>query len=74
MQGAVPALEVHTTRTGGRKRRDGALVSPQPGVIEIPREIRPFPLADVAVEAGPLRDHVLGASSEVPGVRAGAGE
>lgn len=58
MHGAVPALDVHTTRGGTRKRRDGARVSPLPGVIEIPREIRPFPLADVAMEAGPV-DEVM---------------
>ena len=56
MHGAVPALDVHTTRTGVRKRREGGRVSPQPGVIEIPREIRPFPLADVAVETGPVEE------------------
>jgi lipopolysaccharide/colanic/teichoic acid biosynthesis glycosyltransferase len=56
MQGAVPALEIHTTRTGTRKRREGALISPQPGVIEIPREIRPFPLADVATEVRPVEE------------------
>jgi lipopolysaccharide/colanic/teichoic acid biosynthesis glycosyltransferase len=58
MHGAVPALESHSSRTGTLKRRDGARVSPQPGVIEIPREIRPFPLADVVVESG-LVEQVL---------------
>src|SRR6476620_5558228 len=56
MNGAVPAFEVHTTRTGARRRREVALVSPQPGVIEIPREIHPFPLADVAVHSGPVEE------------------
>jgi lipopolysaccharide/colanic/teichoic acid biosynthesis glycosyltransferase len=50
MHAAVPALDVNTTLTGGKKRRDSARVSLHPGVIEIPREIHPFALADLAVE------------------------
>ena len=50
MNGAVPALDLHTTRTTATNRREQGRVSVQPGVIEIPREIHLFPLADVATE------------------------
>lgn len=64
MHGAVPALDVPTTRTGTRKRRESALVSPQPGVIEIPREIRPFPLADMPAVTEPVKDVMPAERSE----------
>ena len=64
MHGAIPALEVHTGRTGTRTRRPGAQVSSQAGVIEIPREIRPFPLADVAVDASPVGEVMPAERSE----------
>ena len=64
MHGAIPALEVHTGRTGTRTRRPGAQVSSQAGVIEIPREIRPFPLADVASDASPVGDVMPAERSE----------
>jgi lipopolysaccharide/colanic/teichoic acid biosynthesis glycosyltransferase len=56
MHGAVPALDIHSGRTVGQKRRELGRVSLQPGVIEITREIRPFPLADMAVESGPVAE------------------
>jgi lipopolysaccharide/colanic/teichoic acid biosynthesis glycosyltransferase len=55
MNGAVPALELHTTRATGKKRQQGR-VSVQPGVIEIPREIHPVPLADMATERAPVAE------------------
>ena len=56
MHGAVPALDVHSTRTGVRTHRENSQASLQEGVLEIPRAIEPFPLADVAVEASPLKE------------------
>lgn len=49
MNGAVSALDVHTSRTTGTKRREQGRVVSQQGVIEIPREIRPIAFADMAM-------------------------
>ncbi|MFL6098065.1 MAG: YlxR family protein [Blastococcus sp.] len=59
----------------------GASVHPSPECLHAAERRRAFVRAlrlpgggGAPLEAGPLRDHVLGASSEAPGPRAGAGE
>jgi lipopolysaccharide/colanic/teichoic acid biosynthesis glycosyltransferase len=63
MNGAVPARDLNTTRPTGKKRPQGR-VSVQSGVIEIQREIHPFPLADVATDRAPVEDVLPAERSE----------
>jgi len=58
----------------------GASVHPTPECLDAAERRRAFvralrlPGGGAPLEAGPLRDHVLGASSEAPGVRGRTGE